>query len=90
MPSLTPNPISDSIWLSGGSFAVGAGNQIFVHSRFLSPSDQPPSARKTPAQDVFEQVALRNGPLIDYHPQLLVQCMFWSTSSQYHLSELDD
>lgn len=72
---LTPNPITDSIWLANGSFAVAAGNQVFIHSRFLARS---PDDKATLPRDVFEMVALGNGPVVDYHPQLLVQCMLWS------------
>ncbi|CED84427.1 RAVE (regulator of V-ATPase assembly) complex subunit RAV1/DMX protein, WD repeat superfamily [Phaffia rhodozyma] len=79
---LTPEPIGDSIWLSDGSFAVGAGNQLFVYSRFF----EPPSKRGNNevelitglSRDVFEFVALQNGPLVDYHPQLLLQCLLWN------------
>jgi hypothetical protein len=37
-------------------------------------------------QDVFEMVARHNGPLPDYHPQMLLQCLLWGdTFSVHHL-----
>ena len=38
---LTPHPIGDSAWLSGGNLVVGAGNQFFVYGRrFAAPTDR--------------------------------------------------
>jgi hypothetical protein len=33
-----------------------------------------------PSKDLFETVARRNGPLPDYHPQMLLQCLLWGPS----------
>lgn len=30
-------------------------------------------------EDLFERVARRNGPLPDYHPQMLLQLLLWGT-----------
>jgi hypothetical protein len=70
--SLTPHPISDSIWLADGSFAVGAYNGLFV----FRPGD--PSAKDGPKSNLFQEVVRRNGPLVDYHPQNIAQCLLWS------------
>lgn len=69
---LTSQPISDSIWLTGGSLVVGAGHQIF---RFDSAKslDKGPNRRT----GLFEHVARLNGPLQDYHPQMILQCLLW-------------
>jgi hypothetical protein len=31
--------------------------------------------------DIFQLIASQNGPLIDYHPIVLVQCILWSESA---------
>jgi hypothetical protein len=92
----TPVPINDSIWLAGGSLAVGCGNQVYLFSRYLdrgTPESAPaPSIRGRGAgqgngpenaddddvEDVFELVASHNGPVLDYHPTMLAQCLLWS------------
>nr|XP_019048640.1 WD-repeat protein [Kwoniella bestiolae CBS 10118]OCF27570.1 WD-repeat protein [Kwoniella bestiolae CBS 10118] len=87
MERYTPVPISDSIWLAGGSLAVGTGNQIYLFSRFLgrdSPSPSPVGSVKSVAmdeeepEDIFQLIAHRNGPLVDYHPIQLGQCLLWN------------
>ncbi|KAK8039094.1 RAVE protein 1 C terminal-domain-containing protein [Apiospora rasikravindrae] len=77
---LTPHPIGDSTWLSGGDLVIGAGNQLFVYDRMF----EPPSSvvnnsrmplRKGATRDLFEVVQRLNGPLPIFHPQFLSQCM---------------
>jgi hypothetical protein len=68
--SFVPYPISDSIWLAHGSFLVGAGHQMFLHC-------QPRLSHGKHAESLFEYVARQNGPLEDYHPQMLLQCLLW-------------
>ncbi|KAI6047751.1 RAVE protein 1 C terminal-domain-containing protein [Pisolithus marmoratus] len=72
--NFTPFPISDSIWLANGSFLVGAGHQMFLFS-------QVPSPRDTSECSLFESVARSSGPLDDYHPQMLLQCLLWGKIS---------
>ncbi|KDQ14428.1 hypothetical protein BOTBODRAFT_159267, partial [Botryobasidium botryosum FD-172 SS1] len=68
----TPYSIGDSIWLAGGSLLVGAGHQIFHYGR------NPASLSQNGAsEDLFETVARENGPLEDYHPQMILQCLLW-------------
>ncbi|PPQ67110.1 hypothetical protein CVT25_005711 [Psilocybe cyanescens] len=70
---LTPYPISDSIWLAHGSFLIAAGQQMYLFS-------EPPRDKTfvTPSEEsLFEYVARQNGPLDDYHPQMLLQCLIW-------------
>lgn len=82
MRKYTSVPISDSIWIAGGSLAVAAGNQIYIFSRFLSeptPPGTPHDEDTDPdePEDIFELIAYRNGPLVDYHPTMLLQCLLW-------------
>nr|XP_019014432.1 WD-repeat protein [Kwoniella pini CBS 10737]OCF53213.1 WD-repeat protein [Kwoniella pini CBS 10737] len=74
MERYTPVPISDSIWLAGGALAVGTGNQIYLFSRFLVKSV---ALDEEEPEDIFQLIAHRNGPLVDYHPIQLGQCLLW-------------
>jgi hypothetical protein len=86
----TSSPINDSIWLAGGSLAIGAGNQIYLFSRFLdrdTPLPSPTASGKSMVldpggpEDLFQLIAWHNGPLLDYHPTVLAQCLIWGRSS---------
>ncbi|KAF5385516.1 hypothetical protein D9757_005413 [Collybiopsis confluens] len=70
--SFIPYPISDSIWLSNSSLLIGAGHQMLLYG-------PPQSWNKGPqeTESLFEYVARQNGPLPDYHPQMLLQCLLW-------------
>jgi hypothetical protein len=70
--SFTPYPICDSIWLAHGSFLIAAGQQMYLFSEPLIANDE-----KSP-ESLMEYVARQNGPLEDYHPQMLLQCLIWS------------
>ncbi|EIW73255.1 hypothetical protein TREMEDRAFT_24795 [Tremella mesenterica DSM 1558] len=84
-----PRPICDSIWLAGGSLAIGAGNHIYLFSRFLdrgSPEPSPAPSIKSSGtvvgpeepEDIFQLIAHQNGPLWDCHPTVLGQCLLWN------------
>lgn len=45
---------------------------------FLTGRPGTDAAGKT-KEDLFERVARRNGPLPDYHPQMLLQLLLWGT-----------
>lgn len=84
---LTPHPIGDSTWLSGGNLVIGAGNQLFMYDRrFGAQSSLVSSARlplrKDGTRDLFEVVQRLNGPLPVFHPQFLSQCMLSGKHSQ--------
>ncbi|KAG2154690.1 RAVE protein 1 C terminal-domain-containing protein [Suillus clintonianus] len=61
-------PIRDSIWLAHGSFLIAAGHQLFLFGQTALQKDQEP---------LFQYIARQNGPLEDYHPQMLLQCLLW-------------
>ncbi len=77
--SFTPYPISDSIWLAHGSFLIAAGQQMFLFSE--PSSDNVPPGEKLP-ETLIEYVSRQNGPLVDYHPQMLLQCLLWGEFHQ--------
>ncbi|KAF9015532.1 RAVE protein 1 C terminal-domain-containing protein [Cyathus striatus] len=68
---LSPYPISDSIWLTQASFLVGAGRQMTLFG------ERPLELGEMSEDSLFEYVARKNGPLEDYHPQMLLQCLLW-------------
>ncbi|KAH9996446.1 RAVE protein 1 C terminal-domain-containing protein [Russula vinacea] len=65
------HPISDSIWLAYGALLIGSGHQMCLYGlpRQLEREDS--------EEGLFEYVARLNGPLADYHPQMLLQCLLW-------------
>ncbi|KAL4070811.1 RAVE protein 1 C terminal-domain-containing protein [Scleroderma citrinum] len=73
--NFVPYPISDSIWLANGSFLVGAGHQMFLYAQTSSLDAGPTTC------SLFEYVVRSNGPLEDYHPQMLLQCLLWGKLS---------
>lgn len=66
-----PHPIGDSIWLAKGSLLVGAGHHLCL---FGQPRRIEGEHRD---ESLFEYVAGQNGPLEDYHPQMMLQCLLW-------------
>ncbi|RFU34559.1 hypothetical protein B7463_g1817, partial [Scytalidium lignicola] len=74
---LTPHPIGDSTWLSGGNLIIGAGNQLFIYDKEVDQSAPILSSLGNPygkkSWDLFEVVTRLNGPLPLYHPQFLGQ-----------------
>lgn len=73
--SMVPYPISDSIWLADGSLLVGAGHQMFLYGQ--RQLQNPTLSGEAPSNSLFEYAARHNGPLEDYHPQMLLQCLLW-------------
>ncbi|KAF8500659.1 WD repeat-containing protein [Hysterangium stoloniferum] len=69
---LTPHPICDSVWLTDGSLLIAAGHQMLHFGQAVTPDQNTDNNRS-----LFEVVATQNGPLVDYHPQMLLQCLLW-------------
>jgi len=78
--SMVPYPISDSIWLANGSLLVGAGHQMFLYGQ----PNKPPSHGEKRSASLFEYAARHNGPLEDYHPQMLLQCLLWGAYNCFY------
>lgn len=66
--SFIPYPINDSIWLTNGTLLIGAGHLLCLYGK---------KKVDEPGDGLFELVARRNGPLEDYNPQMLLQCLLW-------------
>ncbi|KAH7912596.1 RAVE protein 1 C terminal-domain-containing protein [Hygrophoropsis aurantiaca] len=65
-----PYPICDSIWLANGSLLIAAGHQLCLFG-------QKTLQDGGTSESLFGYAALHNGPLPDYHPQMLLQCLLW-------------
>lgn len=68
--------ITDSIWLTGGILLVSAGHHMLQYGQCKS---SPGSGNSD--MNLFERVARMNGPLPDYHPQMILQCLLWGLSN---------
>ncbi|KIY45758.1 hypothetical protein FISHEDRAFT_66809 [Fistulina hepatica ATCC 64428] len=75
--SLMPHSISDSIWLANGNLLVGAGHQMFIFSQAKHNNSSLNVKSNVMEEDLFQFVARINGPLQEYHPQTLLQCLLW-------------
>lgn len=65
---------------------MGCGNQIYLFSRFLhreTPAASPAASIEDVVldpdepEDIFQLIAHQNGPLFDFHPTVLAQCLLW-------------
>lgn len=82
---MIPHRISDSIWTAYGSLLVGAGPHMFLYGQ---PKSQPRiplvengNSKPTPREGLWEYVARENGPLEQFHPQMLLQCLLWGAEN---------
>ncbi|KAI1793966.1 RAVE protein 1 C terminal-domain-containing protein [Ganoderma leucocontextum] len=72
MGSMIPHPISDSIWLARGTLLVGAGHLMFMYGQ-----KEQATLTEPESESLFEHVARLNGPLDDWNPQMILQCLLW-------------
>ncbi|KZT72790.1 hypothetical protein DAEQUDRAFT_704451 [Daedalea quercina L-15889] len=68
---MLPHQIGDSIWLARGSLLVGAGHHLCMFGQGKCKTGEERD------ESLFELVARQNGPLDDYHPQMMLQCLLW-------------
>ncbi|KIO33268.1 hypothetical protein M407DRAFT_234427, partial [Tulasnella calospora MUT 4182] len=73
--SMSDSIISDSIWLSQGALLVAAAHQLYVFGEAREPFL---ATSTSTSGGLFENVAMKNGPLDDFHPQLILQCLLWN------------
>jgi len=50
------------------------GELNFLGQRYIKTEDK---RSEKDDESLFEYVARQNGPLDDYHPQMLLQCLLW-------------
>ena len=84
---MTPYRISDSIWTAYGSLLIGAGPHIFLYGQPKSKSNhfsiKNTGSIQAKREGLWEYVARENGPLEQYHPQMLLQCLLWGAASLF-------
>lgn len=80
--SMLTHHITDSIWLAGGTLLIGAGH----HMLHLGQCKKPGRKGGKPV-GLFERVAWLNGPLPDYHPQMILQCLLWGEKN-FHKADI--
>ncbi|KAF4554481.1 putative RAVE protein 1 [Elsinoe fawcettii] len=80
IPQYNPHPIGDSVWLSDGSLAIGAGNQMYLTSDTIDlqkdlAAELQSSIPHNRASHIHQLVRRMNGPLPVFHPQFIMQCV---------------
>ena len=49
----------------------------------------PDKDHESQSENLFEHVALQNGPLMDFHPQMLLQCLLWGEAPPFRTVHSD-
>ncbi|AGO12297.1 AaceriAEL063Wp [[Ashbya] aceris (nom. inval.)] len=77
----TTHEIGDSTWMKDGTIVVASGNQIFVEDKQLDLTDsftlQSIGSRCITSNDLLHLTSVLNGPLPVYHPQFLIQALYF-------------
>ncbi|KAF9322115.1 regulator of (H+)-ATPase in vacuolar membrane [Podila horticola] len=80
IPSFIDHPISAIAWLDMGTLSVGAGGTMLLYSKWLSedyttlaPGFESVASEPT----IHHALSSMHGPLVDYHPNLLIEFMMW-------------
>ncbi|KAG0341180.1 regulator of (H+)-ATPase in vacuolar membrane [Podila humilis] len=80
IPSFINHPISAIAWLDMGTLSVGAGGTMLLYSKWLSEdyTTIAPGFEYVGAQPTLHHgLSSMHGPLVDYHPNLLIEFMMW-------------
>ncbi|GME92748.1 unnamed protein product [[Candida] boidinii] len=82
----TTHKIGDSVWLADGLLAIGSGNQFYISDKSLDPTTDVVTrhaigAQEILAYDIFHLCSALNGPLPLYHPQFIIQSLFYGKFS---------
>ncbi|AEY96926.1 FAEL063Wp [Eremothecium gossypii FDAG1] len=77
----TTHEIGDSTWMKDGTIVVASGNQLFVEDKQLDLTDsftlQSIGSRCITSNDLLHLTSVLNGPLPVYHPQFLIQALYF-------------
>ena len=80
--SNTDRHINDSIWLKEGMFVVASGNQLYIKDKTLDLRDtfthRSIGSREILSNDILHLNSVLNGPLPVYHPQFLIQALYFN------------
>ncbi|KAG0001476.1 regulator of (H+)-ATPase in vacuolar membrane [Entomortierella chlamydospora] len=81
IPSFVNHPISAIAWLDMGTLSVGAGGTMLLYSKWLSEdymTIKPGFEELSLAPTLHHALSSMHGPLVDYHPNLLIEFFMWS------------
>ncbi|AMD20611.1 HDL133Wp [Eremothecium sinecaudum] len=77
----TTHRIGDSTWLKDGTIVVASGNQLFIEDKQLDLTDnftvRSIGSRWLISDDILHLSSVLNGPLPVYHPQFLIQALYF-------------
>ncbi|KAF9934084.1 regulator of (H+)-ATPase in vacuolar membrane [Mortierella alpina] len=80
IPASINHPISAIAWLDMGTLSVGAGGTMLLYSKWLSEDYMTIASGfetlKT-APTLHHALSSMHGPLVDYHPNLLIEFFMW-------------
>ncbi|KAF9916958.1 regulator of (H+)-ATPase in vacuolar membrane [Lobosporangium transversale] len=80
IPAFINHPISAIAWLDMGTLAVGAGGTMLLYSKWLSEDYMtiaPGFEELNLAPTLHHALSSMHGPLVDYHPDLLMEFFLW-------------
>ncbi|KAF9293929.1 regulator of (H+)-ATPase in vacuolar membrane [Mortierella antarctica] len=80
IPSFINHPISAIAWLDMGTLSVGAGGTMLLYSKWLSEdyTTLVPGFESVASEPTLHHaLSSMHGPLVDYHPNLLIEFMMW-------------
>ncbi|KAG0244016.1 regulator of (H+)-ATPase in vacuolar membrane [Mortierella sp. GBA43] len=80
LPSFINHPISSIAWLDMGTLSVGAGGTMLLYSKWFSEDYMtiaPGFEDVSSAPTLHHALSSMHGPLVDYHPNLLIEFFLW-------------
>ncbi|KAG0029994.1 regulator of (H+)-ATPase in vacuolar membrane [Podila clonocystis] len=80
IPAFINHPISAIAWLDMGTLSVGAGGTMLLYSKWLSEdyTTLVPGFESVASEPTLHHaLSSMHGPLVDYHPNLLIEFMMW-------------
>ncbi|KAF9560394.1 regulator of (H+)-ATPase in vacuolar membrane [Mortierella alpina] len=80
IPASINHPISAIAWLDMGTLSVGAGGTMLLYSKWLSEDYMtiaPGFEDLNTAPTLHHALSSMHGPLVDYHPDLLIEFFMW-------------
>ena len=74
----TPSRIRDVVWLAHERLAIGSASIIYVHGPFVEETQVDQTIKGEKVRHLAELIAERTGPLPQYHPTFLHECLLWN------------
>ncbi|CAO3569226.1 unnamed protein product [Mortierella alpina] len=81
IPASINHPISAIAWLDMGTLSVGAGGTMLLYGKWLSEDYMTIASGfedlESKAPTLHHALSSMHGPLVDYHPNLLIEFFMW-------------